>query len=553
VHRRWGVAAAIALIVTACASPTPTTTPASQRPTDAPAASRTPTGPQPSSSQVPDPTRTAWDNATAGITRDGQVPLTTALQAFSVAYGVALPGVELPPGEAGYYGSGTGPVKWLLGHWDELTPEQQAAAAPYFDPNVPPPAATSNVPMAVAGGVPLPPAHPTNGATVEMFKQLAIDLQPQIAAKLHGRTLKLPFDVVFRNIPIDPEHPNNIVLASTVAIAADGEPFRKSSETEKSCLIQINTLGQQTEGEDQKALMAHELFHCFQYELAKRVGDVFYIPPWIDEGQGGWVGEDFTIGIEGSALGQRFWLGWLKLPDEFLFARDYDAIGWYSHLERNGIDPWKFLDNQYLTVLKTHSSFDGYDVALKAGSPDKAIDSWGPSYIRDEALGAEWAMVGKGLPTYVKTKISEGALASGDTLTETILPMQAWAIKLDIQSEVFVVVGASARGMIRFSDGSSHTLQSILGQPFCTKPGGCDCPDGSAGADFNFQTAPSGVAQIGFTGHTDGLDVDLVGFSLPDTCEKEPGDLQVPEPCYCGGYGNDQWPALADRRNNLRG
>jgi hypothetical protein len=219
----------------------------------------------------------------------------------------------LPPGEPGYYGSGTGPVKWLLGHWEELTPEQQAAAAPYFSPNVPPPAATSNVPLAVAGGVPVGPTRPANGAPVEVFKQLAIDLQPLIAAKLHGRTLKLPVDVVFRDLPIDPEHPNNIVLASTLPMTEDGEA-RKSSETEKSCLIQVNTLGQQLEDpEDQKALMAHELFHCFQYELAKRIGDVHYIAPWIDEGQGGWVGEDFTIDIQGSSLGRRFWLGWLKL------------------------------------------------------------------------------------------------------------------------------------------------------------------------------------------------------------------------------------------------
>jgi len=249
---------------------------------------------------------------------------------------VALPGVEQPPGEAGYYGSGTGPVKWLLGHWEELTPEQQAAAAPYFSPNVPPPAATSNVPLAVAGGAPPGPTRPANGAPVEVFKQLAIDLQPLIAAKLHGRTLKLPVDVVFRDLPVDPEHPNNIVLASTLPMTEDGEA-KKSSETEKSCLIQVNTLGQQLEDpEDQKALMAHELFHCFQYELAKRIGDVHYIAPWIDEGQGGWVGEDFTIDIQGSSLGRRFWLGWLKWPDEFLFARDYDAMGELFHPDAVG-------------------------------------------------------------------------------------------------------------------------------------------------------------------------------------------------------------------------
>jgi hypothetical protein len=117
----------------------------------------------------------------------------------------------------------------------------------------------------------------------------------------------------------------------------------------------------------------------------------------------------------------------------------------------------------------------------------------------------------------------------------TVFPVTAWAVKVDIQASVFAIVGPSARGQIRFSNGTSLTVSQALGQAFCTRPEGCTCPDGTAGTAFTFQSVPKGVALIGFTGHTDGLDVDLVGFSAETACEKDPGSLHVPEPCYCSG------------------
>jgi hypothetical protein len=154
-HRSIAVIAT-ALVVAACAGfyeppvagPTQTTPPGTPGPTT----SAGPGTPAPTSSTYPAAERTAWDNATAGITRDGKVPLQTALEAFSVVYG-ALPGVQMPQGDDAFTGSGTGAVRWLLGHWQELTEEQKTAASRIFDPNVAP--ATSKVagsPFAHAGG-----------------------------------------------------------------------------------------------------------------------------------------------------------------------------------------------------------------------------------------------------------------------------------------------------------------------------------------------------------------------------------------------------------------
>src|SRR4051794_30697147 len=48
----------------------------------------------------------AWQSVLDSIGDDGTISKDTALQAFSVAIG-PLPGVSVPPGEAGFVGSGT--------------------------------------------------------------------------------------------------------------------------------------------------------------------------------------------------------------------------------------------------------------------------------------------------------------------------------------------------------------------------------------------------------------------------------------------------------------
>lgn len=79
--------------------------------------------------------QTVWQAITAGIT-DGAVPKNVALEAFADDYAVSIPGVQLPAGRGndGAPSDGSGPLRWVLNHWSELTPDQQAVIDRYIEP-----------------------------------------------------------------------------------------------------------------------------------------------------------------------------------------------------------------------------------------------------------------------------------------------------------------------------------------------------------------------------------------------------------------------------------
>src|SRR5204862_523180 len=60
------------------------------------------------------------------IKADGTVPTSAALQAFALAI-APLPGVKVPSGPAGTIRAGGSIVRWMRGHWNDLTAAPRAA------------------------------------------------------------------------------------------------------------------------------------------------------------------------------------------------------------------------------------------------------------------------------------------------------------------------------------------------------------------------------------------------------------------------------------------
>ena len=273
--------------------------------------------------------------------------------------------------------------------------------------------------------------------------------------------------------------------------------------------------------------MAHELFHCFQYDVASSAKASGRLPAWLAEGSAAWVGEVISFG---STLGEEYWETWLKEPLRPLFEHDYGGIGFFMHLAESGVDPWPLL----VSMLQKgeSSSIDAYTVATKGKSAARMIDAWGPSFIRDVSLRPDWSSAGPGLPEYVKTPVPQEPLGSDGSYILAVPPEAGFAARFDVSADVIVLKGKTARGMVRFADGTQWALQEVLGKPICLE-GTCSCPSGSAGAAHDWQKGSKGLLLVGISGHTDGAHVIVEGYDVKTTCDLPPFDFQPEEPCWC--------------------
>jgi hypothetical protein len=513
-------ALALLLVATLCACSAQSPLPAPTGSASAPPGQSGSTSAQPSPELSPTPVQeSAWDDVVGQISDDGEVSLQTALDAFVLAIG-PLPGVAPPAGAGATIPSGTGAVRWLLGHWNELTTEQQAAVDAYFP--TPPQTSGTNIIAADARGTP-------PSVTLADLQQDLSAMRDQVKATIAlnlGRDLLTPIQVIITNST------NGRALAATMAVNDHGQKTGLMA----ACRIYVYPSGQAAVGAERVSMMAHEVFHCFQFSLTTI--DAFNAPgtrPWIAEGIPAWVGETIAGGSSNSA---GWWAGWLEKPEErALFRRSYDMIGLYSHVARNGYNVWSMLDP--LLRAAYDGGNDGAYKALVDATGNKMLDSWGPAYVRQPSLGPAWDFSGPGITANradVETILLRGP--AGGVLRQ-VPAYTALPLDIDISAEVAVLDAPGAHGLVRFSGSTDQTLATVSGHPLCTVAGGCVCPNGSPGAGTAFADVAAGHAELGAYGHLQGAQIQLSGYTLEAFCQIEEEGLV--DPCLVGTWQSAPW------------
>jgi hypothetical protein len=269
-------------------------------------------------------------------------------------------------------------------------------------------------------------------------------------------------------------------------------------------------------------VMAHEVFHCFQFDIDSSESK------WIIEGQAEWVGQ--VVAGPAPAMIAPYWNKYLEHPEIPLFKRQYAAIGFYAHLDESCISPWKIFD----AMLRASKAGDrsAYDAATShcvSGSAEPFLDSWASGLFRDASHGHEWDTTGPGIPgpSVVQPAPHQIVLSNGQAASPVAAaPFTNGIYALASSADIVQVETA---GHARLSDGNLD--QVLQGQAdFCTRSGGCNCPPGSA-----YQGPPltplAAHADLALTGGPEGTKVTLTGQSLDDLCSKKP----APHPLGPGG------------------
>ena len=289
----------------------------------------------------------------------------------------------------------------------------------------------------------------------------------------------------------------------------------------EGCWITVSSAGEALTGADLNFAVAHEVFHCFQYDV-ESFAMYQSAPAWVHEGQASWAGLEVAgdapvMSDEGNPSNLDHWRGWLQQPEKPLWARAYDAVGFYALLKDAGVAVWGAL-----TPMLT-SGGGAYGAAVGAAG-DQVAKIWASSLFRDEGPSGAWKLNGKGMtskgtaPPPIRTiGISNGQSAG----TDAVDPLSARLYQLDAGNSDVVVVQVSD-GYSRLADAGSLDQASGPASTvnLCTRSGGCDCPDGTeAQSPITASATPPLRWAVGGGGAP--ASGTARGISLDDWCKKK--------------------------------
>jgi len=236
-------------------------------------------------------------------------------------------------------------------------------------------------------------------------------------------------------------------------------------------------------------IVTHEVFHCYEQQLEGNADHmVTKTEPWLQEGLARWVDiELFSSDPVSLALDTlKTYFATSKVS---LFARSYDAVGFWGHLQDLSRDLWTRIP--HILTKAPGGSQAALDEALSGISEEEFFDTWGSSAANLTEGGEPW------------TARSPDPDAGFSAPVQTIKPAGPdspvpVALDQDSTDQLHITVPAAPAGDIetvridlglaygRFGVKDNYTGSKLDGMTFCGGPSGCKAskapPGGGCGA-----------------------------------------------------------------------
>ncbi len=407
--------------------------------------------------KTPLPT-TEWGRVLDQVRPDGTVSERTALEAFALAYG-PVPGVPMPKGPIGAIPDGTLAAAWVLGYRARLSPRQLRVV--YRLVGLPAPGRSARV----AG----PPDYgDPNWVGSRRLEQVARMWVSVYDAEFG---IALPLSVVAGYTSTVLENRITHVKALGDAAPLDTANGGWGSGDPQICRIRVGPLGLTKNAADQSSILAHEVFHCFEfYFLGPKA---WYDRPkaWIMEGLAVWgqLSVDHHAPNEFAA----FMGNYAVSPHTALFTRTYDAVGFWGHVQDVYHDLWARIPS----ILNA----GGNEPAFHNAGADTAdfLNSWGSSVFNSRTAGPPWEMVSPNNPSIVTL---------GQVINPALVGGSQHSVAAPAYTTAQYIVGATAEPLLHVSiTGSArlsfqHNYTDLHDAWFCTSDKPCVCPPRTVGA-----------------------------------------------------------------------
>ena len=300
---------------------------------------------------------------------------------------------------------------------------------------------------------------------------------------------------------------HDIENASTVMVDSVNGSADRSGPV---CQIVVNQtwLAKQAQATAKQEVLAHEVFHCFEHQIAPDIvtkdGEK-NASPWVIEGLARWVDLDLYPSDPDTELYGAIPY-YVDHSGRGLFERTYDAAGFWGHVEDVTHDLWKRIPK---IIEQNVGLRDGAAFNAAVGSERTAVlDSWGSSVF---GLGPPpWTtfspLTGSpGYPAAIPTTIDR-------TGGVVLKPYTTAQLKLEPPtSQPLVAIHLSAGVYGRFGVSENYTDNAVTDKVYCAGSSCSGVPVGCSGGGSStlppLTPLPSepmlGVASTGAGGSAD--------------------------------------------------
>jgi len=287
------------------------------------------------------------------------------------------------------------------------------------------------------------------------------------------------------------------------------------------------------------SVVVHEVVHCYQQFAAQSYRAAWTPKGWLQDGEATWAQMVIVPSAAFPSL-QKDWSDYLGLPKTRLFARQYDAAGFFGHVQ-DVVESVAIVGKRLIPAFlagaegANESAFD----VLVGDASDRIFDTWASSYFRAHEQQPLWTVKGPGSVNFPSERLAPASLAvdTGDAVQ--LPPADPWELSLvSLTSSADVLVIGSAQGHLAFIDSTERVNATLLPMDsiaLCLRES-CACPAGTLGTPPPTVKARPNI-DIGLTGGRTGAAGWAVGKSLKEFCRPTPP--ADPEPTPANPSAND--------------
>lgn len=478
--------------------------------------------------------QTAWEKVMAMTGPDGTVSQDMALSAFATAF-APIPGATAQTGSRADLRSGSAAVRWISGHWAELTDEQRTAVRAL--------SGWGDLPIGSggdasargrtspggrgAGGRPALPQERADcapGTSADAaFAPRIQDWWTKLAAKF-GITATTVIaacrtEGLFTPSPGAPGKPS---------VPASAAGWNDASGPQCRVIMYPGFRASAMSEALRDEVLVHELTHCAEGIIINDPAAFAAMPGWVAEGLAEWTAGKLTGHFSTSGT----WGLYLTRADPLLTNLSYSALGFWWELDYRGVDVWSTSRAAIAASASGPVRTDAAAFAAALGSRRRQVlEGWPSSFLRDLAREFAWDVNGVGITDAKLVLNAPVPVTSSKQAVRVASPaFNPNLTPLDISAEVLrLAPGGPVFG--RFGPGpqGDYPLSEHMGDIFCTLGAKCECPEDTPGAGTQFERIRPGKGFVAVSGGEVDASLGITGQTLKDFCG-EPKDKSTPTP-----------------------